>query len=104
MSGVNELRDQLIELLREFNATPVADLREQVLALIPVWDTLYDLGTNLLPADVRNAARDRLLYYFKQYPNQVISRQELAVVSGISEWARRVRELRVEHGWAIYSG
>src|SRR5690606_5071494 len=59
---------------------------------------------NLLPADVRNAARERLLYYFRSYPNQVISRRELPVVSGISEWARRVRELRVEQGWAIYSG
>jgi hypothetical protein len=104
MSGINEQRDRLLELLREFNATPAADLRDQVLALIPVWDTLYELGKNLLPANVRNAARDRLLYYFSQYPNQVISRQELSVVSGISEWARRVRELRVEYGWAIYSG
>lgn len=26
------------------------------------------------------------------------------VVSGISEWARRVRELRVQFGWSIYSG
>lgn len=104
MSSVNQQRDRLIQLLRDFNAKPAADLREQVLSLIPVWNTLYDLGTNLLPANVRNAARDRLLYYFQKYPNQVISRQELSVVSGISEWARRVRELRVEQGWAIYSG
>ena len=26
------------------------------------------------------------------------------IVAGISEWPRRVRELRVEHGWAIISG
>ena len=26
------------------------------------------------------------------------------VVSGIAEWARRVRELRVQFGWSIYSG
>ncbi len=26
------------------------------------------------------------------------------VISGIGEWARRVRELRVQFGWWIYSG
>ncbi|MGR2770437.1 HNH endonuclease [Photobacterium ganghwense] len=26
------------------------------------------------------------------------------LVSGISEWARRVRELRCEHGWPVYTG
>jgi hypothetical protein len=34
----------------------------------------------------------------------VIPREELQIVAGISEWARRVRELRVEYGWRIYSG
>src|SRR5256886_5429457 len=34
----------------------------------------------------------------------VIAGEELAVVSGISEWARRVRELRVQFGWPILSG
>jgi len=34
----------------------------------------------------------------------VITGDELMVVSGIGEWARRVRELRVEFGWWIYSG
>jgi len=29
---------------------------------------------------------------------------ELDLVGGISEWARRVRELRKEEGWQIYSG
>jgi len=101
MSDLSDHRDRLISLLRDFDVTSGADLRQQVLSLIPAWDSLYDLGTHLLPADVRNAARDRLLYYFKQYPQHVISRQELAVVSGISEWARRVRELRVEQGWAM---
>jgi len=39
-----------------------------------------------------------------QYPGVVIDGDELMVVSGISEWARRVRELRVQFGWWIYSG
>ena len=104
MSDLSLKRDRVISLLQDFNTTSSADLRKQVLSLIPVWDALNELGGQLLPADLRNAARERLLYYFKQYPNKVISRRELEVVSGISEWARRVRELRVEQGWAIYSG
>jgi len=35
---------------------------------------------------------------------QIIDGDELMVVSGIGEWARRVRELRVQFGWWIYSG
>ncbi|MHB1587392.1 MAG: HNH endonuclease [Acidiferrobacteraceae bacterium] len=34
----------------------------------------------------------------------MIAGDELMVVSGIGEWARRVRELRVQFGWWIYSG
>ncbi len=38
------------------------------------------------------------------YPRVIINEKELAVVAGISEWARRVRELRVEFGWKIITG
>lgn len=34
----------------------------------------------------------------------MINGDELMVVSGIAEWARRVRELRVQFDWSIYSG
>lgn len=50
------------------------------------------------------SARDRLLAYFRKYPGIVISGDELLVVAGIGEWARRVRELRVQFGWRIVSG
>jgi hypothetical protein len=42
--------------------------------------------------------------YLRKYPLQVIKGDELMVVSGIGEWARRVRELRVEFGWNIVTG
>ncbi len=47
---------------------------------------------------------DRLIKYLTRYPKRVIDGDELMVVSGIGEWARRVRELRVQSGWWIYSG
>jgi hypothetical protein len=46
----------------------------------------------------------RILYYFRKYPFRIISGDELLVVSGIQEYARRVRELRVQFGWSIVSG
>lgn len=49
-------------------------------------------------------ARSRLLTYFRSHVGEVLDGDELAGVAAIHEWARRVRELRVEHGWPIESG
>lgn len=49
----------------------------------------------------------RLLHrhgYLRRYRGVLIDGEELMVVSGIGEWARRVRELRVEKGWPILTG
>lgn len=80
------------------------DLRERVRALIPSFDKIRDLGVSLMPGYSDAGARDRILAYFLKYPRTVIDGDELMVVSGIGEWARRVRELRVEFGWPINSG
>ena len=61
------------------------------------------MGKALIPAEYASAARDRILYYFRKYPT-IIDGDELLVVSGIQEYARRFRELRVQFGWAIVSG
>jgi len=80
------------------------DLRKKVQALIPVFRNLRDLGKSLIPKGMAVAARDRILLYFKKFPNTIILGDELFVVSGIQEWARRVRELRVQFGWHIVNG
>ncbi|QDT46198.1 HNH endonuclease [Symmachiella dynata] len=41
-----------------------------------------------------SAAKDRLREYFRHKPNETITREEVQIVSGISEYARRIRELR----------
>lgn len=79
------------------------DVRKRVQRFVPLSGHLNHIGLSLLPGDKR-AARDRILRYFQLYPRQVIEGDELAVVAGISEWARRVRELRVQFGWEIASG
>lgn len=100
-----ELQQHLTDLLVNFSEElKNEDLRAKVIALIPVFHTLRDLGSSLIPKSEAFSARDRILAYLKQYPFTVIDGEELMVVSGINEWARRVRELRVQFGWWIYSG
>lgn len=100
-----ELRQSLVELLTNFaDELQKEDLREKVVALVPAFHKLRDLGSSLIPKSEAASARDRIISYLLQYPGVVIDGDELMVVSGISEWARRVRELRVQFGWWIYSG
>lgn len=50
----------------------------------------------------RAGARERLRQYFLENIGKILSANELREVSGgISEWARRVRELRTEEGFQI---
>lgn len=48
-----------------------------------------------------NGARDRLRRYFLEHTGTVLDSDTLREVAGISEWARRVRELRNEEGYQI---
>jgi hypothetical protein len=99
------LRKSLVDLLTNFSGQlEKADLRTKVIALIPAFHKLRDLGSSLIPMDGEASALERIIAYLKRYPRTVIQGDELMVVSGIAEWARRVRQLRVEFGWSIYSG
>lgn len=100
-----ELRRELVQLFRDFERRlEDDDLRVQVLALVPAVHALRQLGKSLVPLAYRSSARDRILHYFQRYRGTVIAGDELGVVSGISEYARRIRELRVQFGWPILSG
>lgn len=99
------LRQKLVELLVNFEQElKTGDLRSKVLGLVPAQHLLFDLGSSLIPDESLSAARDRILVYLQQYPRTVIHGDELMVVAGIGEWARRLRELRVQMGWSIISG
>ncbi len=72
-----------------------------------VGERLAELRTAMVKVNEQfglSSAQVRLLRYFRSHLNEVISGDALAGVSAIYEWARRVRELRVEHGWRIASG
>jgi biotin operon repressor len=48
-----------------------------------------------------DGGRRRILAYLQAHVGEDVSGEELAAASGIHEWARRLRELRVEHGYTI---
>ena len=100
-----QLRKKLITLLQEFELKLLEDdLREQVTGLVPANHILRDLGSSLINDDDANSARDRILAYLRKHPERIILGDELMVVAGISEYARRIRELRVQLGWPLLSG
>ncbi|MEA3364020.1 MAG: HNH endonuclease signature motif containing protein [Candidatus Hydrogenedentes bacterium] len=99
------IRQKIEQLIRNFETElQKGELRPKVLALIPIFHGLRRLGKALVPEQYAASARDRILHYFREYPKVVIQGNELLLVSGIQEYARRVRELRVQFGWAIASG
>jgi hypothetical protein len=99
------LRQNIIGLLDNFGKElELDDLRQKVCSLVPAFHKLRDLGASLIPHSEAANAMDRIIAYLRKYPKRIINGDELMVVSGIGEWARRVRELRVEQGWRISSG
>lgn len=50
-----------------------------------------------------SSAKERLLRYLQLTRGKIVEKDELSGVSGIHEWARRLRELRTEEGWRIAS-
>lgn len=102
---LREKSTELRKFLAAFEGELVSeDLRAKVLSLVPVFLKLRELGSALIPLPTNIKARERILFYLIKYPLAIINGNELLVVSGIQEYARRVRELRVEFGWSIISG
>jgi len=99
--SIKKLQDLLVNFEEEIQKE---DIRQKVLALIPIYEEIKSLGSSLIPLEIANSARDRILVYFRKYPCTIISGDEIMIISGISEWARRVRELRVQYGWRIVNG
>lgn len=105
MTRSEAIRKELEKLIINFEDELKSDsLRQKVLALVPCFHQLRNPGKSLVPKNVARSARDRILHYFQRYPQTVIGGDELLVVSGIQEYARRVRELKVQFGWLIVNG
>ena len=99
------IRKELVSLLEDFEEwLERPDLRSKVLRLVDGFHLIRDLGKSLMPDSDELSGRDRILAYLLKYPHRVIKGDELMVVSGIQEYARRIRELRVQFGWQVLSG
>ncbi|MDH6126184.1 HNH endonuclease [Kitasatospora sp. GP82] len=106
--------------LESARAAAAASLREVEKALTSPLDQISWLeiaaGFGVLSASFRRetsnatkslgirSAKLAILKYLQQNIGHPVPAEKLEGVSGISEWARRIRELRVEHGWRIESG
>lgn len=99
------LQQRLATLVDNFGSIlQKGDIREQVLALVPIYQALRGLGASVLPDDDTGSGRARILAYFRRNVGQIISTNELMVVAGIGDYPRRIRELRKQYGWPIMSG
>lgn len=100
---IKEIDAQLRKFQRD---VPGLTLRQKVLRLVEVRHAVSNLGVTVARdhgLDTRNA-RERIRVYLVENVGEIVAGDELAVVSGISEYARRVRELRVEQGYRILTG
>jgi hypothetical protein len=106
--SVTELVGTIDEQLRRFDGTRSdLSLREKVICLVEAYKSLKQLGVSMTVQDHgfdAKSAQRRVLLYLQEYPGVAIDGAELEVVSGISEYARRIRELRKEKGYQIASG
>ena len=102
---ITSAREELISIIDNFiSLSDTGELRTKVKAIVPAILLLRELGINLLKTDEKISARDRILIYLARYPLTIIDSDELLAISGITDYQRRIRELRVEHGWPILGG
>ena len=101
------LLPHLSEQLREYEGNMHAStLRDRVLRLIELQNSVRKLGVAIAVEEgySPSSARDRIRSYLQAHAGNVIEGEELAAISGISEYARRVRELRNDEGFEILTG
>ncbi len=104
---VDWLIRQIDERLGDFGRDRAdMSLRDKVLHLVEIVEHTKDLGVSVVAEHGWNKgpARERIRLYLIEYTGQIIDRAELEVVAGISDYPRRIRELRVEQGYQIASG
>ena len=105
--SVKALVEQIDEKLRRFDIEYAGlSLREKVLRLADVHFDARCLGVSVAVEEglSKSASRERIRVYLQRHVGIVISGVELQIVSGISDYPRRIRELRVEQGYRIVTG
>jgi len=98
---IAEVEENLARFKRKYKGLT---WRQKVLLLVELAGGVRKLGKSSNPAAARLGSRERLRIYLQEHVGIVIAAEELQVVSGISEYARRIRELRVQDGYKILTG
>lgn len=98
---ISEIEENLAQYRRSYRGL---SWREKVLLLVEVSECVKKMGVNTNPATANVGARERIRLYLRENAGVIITAAELEVVSGISEYGRRVRELRVQDGYKILTG
>ncbi len=105
LSNLPERISQLLSALPKTPPSKKEQLRDEVRILALVLSTMRRYSKlrleKLIPA---KASRQRILQYLSLFVGEVVEGDELEVVSGIHEYPRRVRELRVQDGYRIATG
>lgn len=104
---VSEIIADLDERLRGFNAGHEGlGLREKVLQLVEILKATRKLNVAILKGSGidSNNARERIRLYMIQFVGVPLDAIELEIVGSISNYGRRIRELRVQDGYQIVSG
>ncbi len=102
--GALERARELLEASGLDSAEAILERARQAMAELERAERM--VGGRERSAPPGKGAKNRILAYFLDRGVDVpVTGQELRRISGIQEWARRVRELRVEEGWDIrYDG
>lgn len=104
---VEQLASEIDGKLKKFQGDISGlSLREKVLRLVDIQYDFRCLNVTVAADEglSRTAAIERLKVYLERHVGLIIDGAELDVVSGISEYARRIRQLRVEDGFRIATG
>lgn len=103
-----EISKRIEEELAKLACDPTSDkhlLKERVQSLILLSKATRQLSRyHLQSVTTAKAAKDRMLAYLKLFVKEKVTADELSVVAGIRAFPRRIRELRVEHGYKISTG
>lgn len=98
---------ELMTLLSEFpESLRKGTVGEQVCRLVEIHHRLRDLGVSVvapLLEDDADSGRARLLAYLLSQVGRIVHTDELMIVAAITDYQRRIRELRAS-GWPIISG
>lgn len=106
--GTGNYKELVIAANRQAESIPAeppsnaAELRTRVLEFVSLARVHKEMALShvraILPFD---SAAERILEYLRLFVGKPVEGEELEIVSGISEYARRVREWRVEFGFPI---